>query len=118
MRRLLDESLRRRIGGLNDISAPWEQLAELDLPVSKVFIIENLQTGLAFDDLPGSAVIMQLGYGVDVLGRLLWVAKASCVYWGDLDMHGFAILNRARSYLPELKSVLMDEATLRSHQGL
>jgi hypothetical protein len=38
--------------------------------------------------------------------------------WGDLDTHGFAILNRARSYLPELKSVLMDEATLRSHQDL
>ena len=29
---------------------------------------------------------------------------------GDLDTHGFAILNCARSYLPELKSVLMDEA--------
>ena len=116
--RILDESLRRRIGGLNDISAPWGQLAELDLPVSKVFIVENLQTGLAFDDLPGSVVIMQLGYGVDVLGRLPWAAKANCVYWGDLDTHGFAILNRARSYLPELKSVLMDEATLRSHQDL
>ena len=116
--RILDESLRQRVGSLNDISAPWEQLAELDLPVRNVFIVENLQTGLAFDDLPGSVVIMQLGYGVDVLGRLPWVAKANSVYWGDLDTHGFAILNRARSYLPELKSVLMDEATLRSHQGL
>ena len=116
--RILDESLRQRVGGLADISAPWEQLAELDLPVGKVFIVENLQTGLAFDDLPGSVVIMQLGYRVDVLGRLPWAAKAHCVYWGDLDTHGFAILNRARSYLPGLKSVLMDEATLRSHQDL
>lgn len=116
--RILDESLRQRVGGLNDISAPWGQLAELDLPVSNIFIVENLQTGLGFDDLPGSVVIMQLGYGVDVLGRLPWVAKAHCVYWGDLDTHGFAILNRARSYLPELKSVLMDEATLRSYQDL
>jgi hypothetical protein len=116
--RILDDSLRQRIGGLSDISAPWEQLAELILPVSNVFIVENLQTGLAFDDLPGSVVIMQLGYGVDVLGRLPWVARAHCVYWGDLDTHGFAILNRARSYLPELKSVLMDEATLRNHQDL
>lgn len=116
--RILDDSLRQRVGGLSDLSAPWEQMAELDLPVSNVFIVENLQTGLAFDDLPGSVVIMQLGYGVDVLGRLPWVAKAHCVYWGDLDTHGFAILNRARSYLPELKSLLMDEATLRSHQDL
>lgn len=116
--RILDESLRQRVAGMEDISAPWQQLAELDLPVSSVFIVENLQTGLAFDDLPGSVVIMHLGYGVDVLGRLPWVAKAGCLYWGDLDTHGFAILNRARSYLPELKSVLMDEVTLRSHQDL
>lgn len=116
--RILDDSLRQRVGGPGDISVPWEQMAELDLPVSNVFIVENLQTGLAFDDLPGSIVIMQLGYGVDVLGRLPWVAKANCVYWGDLDTHGFAILNRARIYLPELKSVLMDEETLRNHQDL
>lgn len=116
--RILDDSLRQRVGGLSDLSAPWEQLAELDLPADNLFIVENLQSGLAFDDLPGSVVIMQLGYGVDVLGRLPWVAKAHCVYWGDLDTHGFAILNRARSHLPGLKSVLMDEATLRSHQAL
>lgn len=116
--RLLDDNLRQRVGGLGDISAPWEQLAVLDLPVTTVFIVENLQTGLAFEDLPGSVVIMQLGYGVDVLGRLPWVAKARCVYWGDLDTHGFAILNRARTYLPALKSVLMDEETLHSHQDL
>lgn len=116
--RILDDSLRQRVGGLSDLSVTWEQLAELDLPVSKLFIVENLQTGLAFDDLPGSVVIMQLGYGVDVLGRLPWAARAHCIYWGDLDTHGFAILNRARGHLPELKSVLMDKETLHSHQDL
>lgn len=93
-------------------------MAELDLPVSNVFIVENLQTGIAFDDLPISIVIMKLGYDVEVLGRLHWIAKARCVYWGDLDTHGFAILNRARTYLPGLRSILMDEETLHSHQYL
>lgn len=116
--RILDDNLRQQVGGLGDISAPWEQLAELNITAVNVFIIENLQTGLAFDDLPGSVVIMQLGYSVDVLGRLPWVTKANCIYWGDLDTHGFAILNRARTYLSELKSILMDEETLRSHQDL
>lgn len=116
--RVLDDSLRQRLGGLGDVSAPWENLAALDLPVSNVFIVENLQTGLAFEDIPGSIVIMQLGYGVDVLGRLPWLTSARCCYWGDIDTHGFAILNRARSYLSGLQSVLMDEATLRSHQDL
>ena len=35
-----------------------------------------------------------------------------------MDTHGFAILNRARGYLPELKSVLMDEEILRNHLDL
>lgn len=116
--RILDSKLRERVGGLGDISAPWEQLAELDLLATHVFIVENLQTGLAFDDLPGSVVIMQLGYGVDVLGNLPWAARARCIYWGDLDTHGFAILARARSYIPELTSVLMDEETLHRHRDL
>lgn len=116
--RILDDNLRQSVGGLGDISAPWEQLAELNIPAVNVIIVENLQTGLAIGDLPESVVIMQLGYSVDVLGRLPWVAKANCIYWGDLDTHGFAILNRARTYLPELKSILMDEETLRSHQDL
>ena len=116
--RVLDTDLKRMVGGLSDFSAPCEQLAVLDLPIENAFIVENGQTGFAFDDLPGSVVVMQLGYGVDVLGRLPWLAKANCIYWGDLDTHGFAILNRARSYLPDVKSVLMDEATLRYHQDL
>lgn len=116
--RILDARLRQRVGGLGDLSAPWEQLAELDLPIRNLFIVENLQTGLAFDDLPGSAVIMQLGYGVDLLGRLPWAGRAHCIYWGDLDTHGFAILDRARHHLPELESVLMDEQTLMRHRHL
>lgn len=116
--RLLDEELRQCVGGLSDFSVPLQQLSGLRLPASTVYIVENLQTGLAFDDLPGSVVIMQLGYGVDVLGRLPWLADVRCVYWGDLDTHGFAILNRARSKLPGLESVLMDEQTLISHRDL
>lgn len=116
--RILDRSLRGRVGGLEDISVPWDQLTYLDIPVTNVFIVENLQTGLAFKDLPGSVVVMQLGYGVDVLGRLPWIAKARCIYWGDLDTHGFAILSCARAYIPDLEAALMDEETLHRHRDL
>lgn len=116
--RILDRGLRSRVGGLSDLTAPWEELAALDLPATRVFIVENLQTGLAFPDLPGAVVFMRLGYNVDVLARVPWIARAQIIYWGDLDTHGFAILNQARSYLPELQSVLMDEETLLSHRTL
>ena len=37
---------------------------------------------------------------------------ASIVYWGDLDSHGFAILDRLRHHAPHAVSVLMDIETL------
>ena len=116
--RVLDQEIRNQIGGLGDISAPCDELAALNLSVSSIFIVENLQTGLAFPDMPGTVVIMRLGYNVDVLAKLPWITKAKCMYWGDLDTHGFAILNRARTYLPHLQSLLMDEETLLSHRIL
>ena len=116
--RILDPALRSRFSGLGDISAPWEEMADIDIRPLVVFIVENLQTGLAFEEVPGAVVIMRLGYGVDVLGRMPWLRHARCIYWGDIDTHGFAILNRARTYLPALETVLMDEATLLNHRAL
>jgi hypothetical protein len=115
---ILDQGLRQRTGGLRDISARPEELATLDLPASRVYIVENLQTGLAFEDHPGSVVFMGLGYGVGALARLPWVMRAQCTYWGDLDTHGLAILSRARLKLPQLESALMDEHTLLCHRDL
>lgn len=116
--RILDAQLRSRVGGLGDITAPVGEIARLALPASTVFIVENVQTGLAFADMPGAVLFMGLGYSVDLLARLPWIAGARCRYWGDLDTHGFAILNRARSYLPSLESLLMDSETLTGFRAL
>ncbi len=116
--RVLDQALRARVGGVGDITAPVEDLVGLNLPISHAFIVENLQTGLAMSDMPGAVVFMRLGYHVDVLARFPWLVRAKCIYWGDLDTHGFAILHRARSCIPALQSVLMDEDTLLRHKAL
>jgi len=116
--RILDPDARRMVGGLEDISAPVEEIARMSLSLRRVFIIENLQTGLAFPDLPGCVVFMGLGYAVELFGMIPWLQHLSCHYWGDLDTHGFAILNRLRHYLPAAQSILMDEATLLGHRYL
>jgi hypothetical protein len=115
---ILDRELRRRVGGLGDVSARLDDLAELDLPASRVYVVENVQTGLAFEEERGTVVFMGLGYGVSSLARLPWVAGARLLYWGDLDTHGFAILDRARTSLPSLQSALMDEETLLTFRDL
>ncbi|MDR0442036.1 MAG: DUF2220 family protein [Treponema sp.] len=116
--RILDPDIRSQFSGLSDIFAPVEEIAGLDITPALTFIVENIQTALAFNDIKNSVVFMGLGYGVNVLGEIPWLHHTRCIYWGDIDTHGFGILNRARSYLPRLETVLMDEATLLSHREL
>jgi len=114
--RILDTGLAIR--GLTDLSVPIEQFAALDLPVTRVFVTENKINGLAFPDLPGAIVIMGLGYGLDRLADIPWLPDAGLTYWGDIDTHGFAILNRLRHHIPTARSLLMDRATLDAHRRL
>jgi hypothetical protein len=114
--RLLDPRLR--IGGLDDISTPVAQLAGIDLPVRRVFVTENEINGLAFPSVDEGMVIFGLGYGVELLGEIPWLNSKTVFYWGDLDTHGFAILDRLRGALPHTRSFLMDRETLLTHRAL
>lgn len=116
--RVLCPELRERVAGLRDIEAPVEELASLPLAPLVCLIVENLETGLAVPDMPGVVCIMKLGNAVALLSQLGWLQNTRVVYWGDIDTHGYAILDRARRILPQLQSILMDEATLLAHLAL
>jgi hypothetical protein len=116
--RILDPALRATVGGLGDITAPVEQIASLPIQPARVLIVENLQTGLAFDDLAGAVCFMARGYAVEPFAAIPWLQGRPTHYWGDLDTHGFAILNRLRQHLPGARSLLMDADTLLRHRDL
>jgi hypothetical protein len=116
--RLLDPTLYVSVGGLSDHSAPADQFAALSLPVRHVFITENRTNGLAFPDCPASMVVFGLGYGLLRLAAVPWLQDANVHYWGDIDTHGFGMLNRLRATLPAARSFLMDRATLEAHRSL
>ncbi|PPU92709.1 Wadjet anti-phage system protein JetD domain-containing protein [Xanthomonas albilineans] len=111
--RLLDPALRARLGGLEDVHAPIAQVAALQLPVRQVLIVENRETGLACEDLPGTLVLMARGYAVDYVRAIEWLRPLPLYYWGDIDTHGLAILHRLRRHAPQTVALLMDETTLR-----
>ncbi|WP_162144908.1 Wadjet anti-phage system protein JetD domain-containing protein [Arthrobacter castelli] len=50
--------------------------------------------------------------------RLPWAGTGQVVYWGIWTSHGFSILNRLRSHLPDVSTVLMDITTLEAYQDL
>ncbi len=114
--RLLDPA--QHIHGLSDLSIPLQDFRRLNPPARHIFITENDINGLAFPEQPDSLVIFGLGYGVDALGEIPWLAGREIHYWGDIDTHGFAMLDRLRSYHPHARSLLMDEATLLEHCAL
>jgi hypothetical protein len=61
-------------------------------------------------------VIFGAGYGFEVLAGASWLRACSVYYWGDIDTHGFAILDQLRAHFPHVHSLLMDRATLLVHQ--
>ena len=98
-----------------DIGVTQAAFERLDLPVSRVFITENEVNFLAFPPQPGSLVIFGAGYGFEALVGAQWLLKREIHYWGDIDTHGFANLDHLRAQLPQVKSLLMDKATLLAH---
>lgn len=121
--RLLDDSMALLAQGVlpvdaeQDITLTQADFARLALPVSRVFITENEVNFLAFPPLADSLVIFGAGYGFEVLNGALWLQGCSVHYWGDIDTHGFAILDQLRAHLPQVQSLLMDRATLLAHRG-
>lgn len=116
--RVLCAELRRIIGGLGDIEAPVAEVAALPLAPAEVIVVENLESGLALPERAGTVAFMKLGHAVGLLGRIAWLQGVPGRYWGDIDTHGFAILDQARAALPGLRSLLMDRETLLRHRRL
>lgn len=115
--RILDKTLY--IHGLSDITVPLDQFQNLMIGCEKVYIVENQITTLSFVDIPKGIVIFGQGYGgVGVLQNIAWLHSKELIYWGDIDLDGFAILSRLRGYFPHTKSILMDNKTMQKWEVL
>jgi hypothetical protein len=103
--------------GFSELSVRADELTVPPPGVGRVYLVENEITYLAFP-LPAEAmVIFGGGYAVDTLAPLGWLTGLDVVYWGDIDTHGFAILNRLRRRFGHARSILMDRATLLAHRS-
>lgn len=121
--RLLDSALPSLPGcpfspqSLPDITLDAASFAALALPVERVFITENETNFLAFPEVADAIVVFGAGYGWEALARASWLHRCQLHYWGDIDTHGFAILDQLRGYFPHAASFLMDRETLLGHRS-
>lgn len=114
--RVLDARLS--VGGLTDLSVPVAEFKTLDIFPTRIFVTENEINGLSFPDVTGGIVIFGLGYGVELLSDMARLKDRAIYYWGDIDTHGFAMLDRLRASYPQAQAFLMDRSTLLAHRTL
>lgn len=116
--RVLDPGLQA-IPGLPcpDLTLDAASFSRLALPVRHVFITENEINFLAFPPVPAAIAIFGAGYGWEALARSRWLDDCALHYWGDIDTHGFAILDQLRAHFPAVQSLLMDRETLEAHEA-
>ncbi|MDR9499719.1 MAG: DUF2220 family protein [Hydrogenovibrio sp.] len=117
--RLLDPN--QSLNGFKTFSAPineWQAFEPQAFDIQQVWITENKVNFLAFPALPNSLILFGQGFGFAHWQKLGWLKGLPIHYWGDIDTHGFAILNQLRQVWPQTTSKLMDEATLLAHRPL
>ncbi|OOH85009.1 hypothetical protein BMT54_12030 [Pasteurellaceae bacterium 15-036681] len=102
----------------SDISLDPSSFAQLQPKVSKVIIVENEINYLTLPNIKDCWAIWGAGYGVNQLINAKWLNKCQLYYWGDIDTHGFAILNQLRTAFPKVTSLLMDKEVLVDNLAL
>ena len=104
------------VDGGADYAISQQAFSALDPAATRVFITENEINFLAFPALADSLVVFGAGYGFDALAQAAWLQQRSLHYWGDIDTHGFAILDQLRAHFAHAQSFLMDRDTLLAHR--
>jgi hypothetical protein len=79
---------------------------------SVVVISENKDTAIHFPPTAGGIAVEGAGFGGKTAAAFPWLTKAPHLYyWGDIDAHGYEILNGWREDGVHVTSVLMDLTT-------
>lgn len=116
--RILDASLSPfSSSDYPDITLDAESFANLSFTECRVFIVENESCFLSFPYFKNALVIFGAGYCWEALKPAVWLQKCDIYYWGDIDTHGFRILDHLRAILPHTCSFLMGEETFEAYRS-
>lgn len=114
--RILDPSMHAIAGtSCPDVTLDAGSFSQLALVVRRVFITENETNFLALPNIRGAMAIFGSGYGWGALAQARWLERCAIHYWGDIDTHGFAILDQLRHHFSHVQSFLMDRDSLDAH---
>lgn len=104
--------------GDQDVALDGESFVKLNPRIERVLIVENEINFLSLPQMGRTMAVFGAGYGFETLGRARWIASRSLHYWGDIDTHGFAILDELRQHFRHTESFLMDRDTFLAFKVL
>lgn len=107
----LDPGHRAAGGRVHDSATVADMFMPAYLP-DVVVISENKDTAIHFPELPGGVAVEGVGRGGATVASFPWLRAAPLVvYWGDMDVDGYEILDGYRAdFGRDLDSILMDAA--------
>lgn len=77
-----------------------------------IVISENKDTAIHFPPIEGGIAVEGAGFGGKTAAAFPWLTSVpQLYYWGDIDAHGYEILNGWREDGLNVTSILMDPAT-------
>lgn len=112
----LDPEHRDAGGRLHDSATVGDAFTPAYTP-RVIVVSENKDTAIHFLPLPGGIAVEGEGFGGKTTAAFEWVAAAPHLYyWGDIDAHGYEILNGWRADGVHVTSILMDPATYDAYE--
>jgi hypothetical protein len=94
-----------------------ENFKTFELNVKRIFIVENETLFLTFPLQENDLCLYAGGYGILACKDSNLLFCSQIYYFGDLDEHGFAILDKFRALYGQTQSFCMDLKTLQDHQS-
>ena len=113
--RPLCEQTRKFLGGLPILKVTGDVLMEYKPSAKNILVVENVQSGLALPPMKDTIAVVGGGKNVAWMDAK-WLEPKHVGYWGDIDTWGFSFLSDARSKVPGLTALMMDRATLLTHE--
>jgi|SRR5579872_1667282 len=96
---------------VRDCSVPVPSFANLRWSIPRVIIVENRDVFMCLPDIPRTLAVFGSGKAAALIPDCDWMKNTEIVYWGDCDEAGYGILSSLRCRFPQVRSLLMDQAS-------